>query len=321
MAVSLLNELLTNTLDLGYAEAAERRAKGGRCRSRRRGESIAAIGLLLAGLLCGIGFAQARQSAPESARAKLALIHDIEARTASSNDLERNLDTLVSQVARDRDAALAASEQGTSARSTLQRLESQDGLLAVRGPGIEVTVGDAPPSQQTDPMTGQQVVVQPDENGRITDRDLQIVVNALWSAGAEAIAVDGRRLTATTTIREAGGAILVDFFAVTSPYAIEVIGDPDRLLAHFVDSRVGQQYQTYVGLYQLQFDVQRRDAINLKAAAGIDLRHATAVPPSPAAPIPTGSSPGGSGSPGPSGTPTPGTSGTPTGTPSPGGGT
>ncbi len=322
MSVSLLNELLNNTLDQGYAEAARRRA-GQDPQPPRPGQIVVAVGLLLVGLLCGVGFAQARRSAPESARVKIALIHDIEARTATSNDLERRLDELAAQVARDRDAALTASRQGTAARSRLQRLESQDGLLAVRGPGVEVTVGDAPPKQQTDPVTGQQQTVQPDENGRIADRDLQVVVNALWSAGAEAIAIDGRRMTATTTIREAGGAILVDFFAVTSPYTIEAIGDPDRLLPHFVDSRVGQQYQTYVGAYQIQFDVRRRDQLTLRAAAGTDLRHASTVP-EPSAPAGPSGTPSGTPSSAPSGggaaTATPSPSGTANSTPTPGGG-
>jgi uncharacterized protein YlxW (UPF0749 family) len=314
MAVSLLNELLSNTLDQGYAEAARRRAgPDAPALPLRRAQLITAAGLLLAGLLGGLGYAQAQRSAPESARVKLALIRDIDDRTVTSNDLERHLDALAAQVTRDRDAALAASEQGTRTRASLQQLESQDGLLAVRGPGVEVTVGDAPPLQETDPVTGVQQTIQPDENGRITDRDLQIVVNALWSAGAEAIAIDGRRLTATTTIREAGGAILVDFFPVTTPYQIEAIGDPDRLLPRFVDSRTGQQYQTYVGAYRIEFDVQRREDLALHAAAGTDLAHAVPVESAPAAApgMTTDSSrvaPGGSTSPpaGPTGTPTSG---------------
>jgi len=314
MAVSLLNELFTNTLDQGYGEAARRRAEGAPPRSAGRGRLLVAVGLLLAGLLCGVGFAQARQSAPESARVKLALIHDIEGRTADSDTLERQLVQLAAQVSRDRDAALAASQQGESTRAALERLESENGLLAVRGPGLEVTLGDAPPRRETDPVTGQEQTIQPDENGRITDRDLQIVVNALWAAGAEAIAVDGRRITSTSTIREAGGAILVDFFPVTTPYTIDAIGDPDRLLPRFVDSRTGQQYQTYVGAYQIQFDVQRRDGMSLQAAPGTDLQHATVSPsaaPSPpgtgaGAPAPSGGGSGSSGpSPGPSHSPTP----------------
>jgi uncharacterized protein YlxW (UPF0749 family) len=323
MAVSLLNELLTNTLDQGYAEAATRRAeRPGTDADRptrsaaRRARALVAVGLLLAGLLGGMGYKQARRSAPESARVKMALIRDIERRTASSNALEHSLEQLAGQVVRERDAALAASVQGSSARTDLQRLESEDGLIAVRGPGLTVTIGDAPPSEQTDPVTGQKATIPPDENGRINDRDLQIVVNALWAVGAEAIAVDGRRLTATSTIREAGGAILVDFFAVTTPYTIEVIGDPDRLLPRFVDSRVGQQYQTYVGAYQILFDVRRSDDLTLAAAPGSDLRHASVLPTPAAAPASPGPSGPGSGGPGSGG---PGSGGPGSGGPGSGG--
>lgn len=333
MAVSLLNELLTNTLDQGYAEAATRRASAAEegtaavatASAKVRARALVSVGLLLAGLLGGIGYGQARRSAPESARVKLALIHDIEQRTASSNALEHTLEQLGAQVARERDAALTASTQGTTMRTELRQLESQDGLLAVRGPGLTVTVGDAPPTEQTDPVTGQKVTIPPDENGRITDRDLQIIVNALWAVGAEAVAVDGRQLTATSTIREAGGAILVDFFAVTTPYTIEAIGDPDRLLPRFVDSRVGQQYQTYVGAYQIEFDARPSEELTLKAASGSDLEHATVLPSSAGTPSGAPSSaPGGapatSGTPGTSGSSgPPGTGPTGSGSATPGG--
>jgi uncharacterized protein YlxW (UPF0749 family) len=311
MAVSLLNELLTNTLDQGYAEAAHRRGdKSTSASVSRRGTALIAVGLLLAGLLGGMGYRQARRSAPESARVRSALIHDIDERTARTNRLEHAVETLSAQVSRERDAALAASAQGTSARGELRRLEGHDGLLAVRGPGLTVSIGDAPPLEQTDPVTGQKVTIPPDENGRITDRDLQIVVNALWAVGAEAIAVDGRQLATNSTIREAGGAILVDFFPVTTPYAIEAIGDPDRLLPRFVDSRVGQQYQTYVGAYQIVFDVRASQLLTLKAATAVDLQHAKVVP--SATPTPnqsaggapaTSGGPGTSRSPGESGSP------------------
>mgnify|MGYP006206322601 CR=1 FL=1 len=53
---------------------------------------------------------------------------------------------------------------------------------------------------------------------------LQDIANALWSAGAEAVAINGQRLTATSTIRAAGGAILVGFRPVTGPYEVSAIG-------------------------------------------------------------------------------------------------
>ena len=63
------------------------------------------------------------------------------------------------------------------------------------------------------------------------DGDLQLVVNALWAAGAEAISINGQRLGPTTAIRFAGEAVLVDFRPVTNPYEVSAIGDPDTLSA------------------------------------------------------------------------------------------
>ncbi|HSV65845.1 MAG TPA: DUF881 domain-containing protein [Mycobacteriales bacterium] len=278
MAVSLLNELLNGTVDQGYLKAAERRAAGTPAPHRRRRQAGIAVGLVLVGLLFGVAFRQTRARAPESERAKLALIHDIEQRTRTSDELERRVGDLAAQVARERDAALAASSEGNREVAALRAAERRDGLAPVRGPGVLVTVGDAQPRQQTDPVSGQPLILPPDENGRISDRDLQAVVNGLWAAGGEAISVDGRRLTPTSTIREAGNAILVDFFPVTSPYQVEVIGHPDLLLPRFVDSRVGQQFQTYVGAYQIEFDVRRADVITLSAATGTDLKYAFSLP-------------------------------------------
>src|SRR5699024_11863661 len=58
---------------------------------------------------------------------------------------------------------------------------------------------------------------------RVTDGDLQIAVNGLWAAGAEAVAVNGQRVGPTTAIRTAGSAVLVDFRPLSPPYRITVV--------------------------------------------------------------------------------------------------
>jgi uncharacterized protein YlxW (UPF0749 family) len=327
-AVPLLNELLNNTLDRGYAEAARQRAarseRGEPEPGRLPATLVVAVGLMLVGLLLGVAYRQTRQQAPEAARVKLALIHDIEAKTRTSDDLERRAEYLTGQVAAERDSGLATSSEGSAVRRRLAGLESCDGLVPVRGPGMVVTLGDAAPQQQINPVTGGQAEQLPDEKGRISDHDLQSVVNVIWASGAEAVAIDGRRLAPTSTIRGAGGAILVDFFPVTTPYRIEVIGDPRRLLPRFVDSPVAQQFQTYVGAYRIQFDVQHADGLSLPAATGIELRYAgpLAMPGPSAGAGRTGSSgPAGSSGtagPGPTGSAVPASR--PPGTPTPGGG-
>lgn len=271
MSVSLLNQLMHDTLDPGYAEAARRRdeAEPAACpprRSRATSQTLTAVALLLVGAILGLSYRETQRQAPQSERAREALVRDVERETATSGALQRRAETLAAQLADERDSALAKSQAGDAAGQRLRTLETTAGLTAVTGPGMTVILGDAQPRTQTDPLTGQPVVVPPDENGRILDRDIQSIVNALWASGAEAISVDGERLSATTPIRAAGDAILVDLYPVTSPYRIEAIGDPDSMLPRFVDSAAARRFQTYVGTFGIQLSVQRSDLLRLRAA-------------------------------------------------------
>ncbi len=75
------------------------------------------------------------------------------------------------------------------------------------------------------------------DDGRVLSKDLQVVTNALWEAGAEAISINGQRLTARSAIRFAGDAILVNYRPLTRPYVISAIGDPQNLQVEFADNR------------------------------------------------------------------------------------
>src|SRR5699024_6146466 len=74
---------------------------------------------------------------------------------------------------------------------------------------------------------------------RVTDGDLQIAVNGLWAAGAEAVAVNGQRVSATTAIRTAGSAVLVDFRPLSPPYEVTALGDPELLRSGVEDAETG----------------------------------------------------------------------------------
>ena len=132
-------------------------------------------------------------------------------------------------------------------------------LLAVTGPGLRISLNDP------EAATG---------NGAVQDKDLQLLVNGLWSAGAEAIAIGGVRLRVTSAIRQAGGAILVDFRPVASPYEVSAIGDPDGLANGFLSS---PEASYVVGLqqeYGLQFDFARADDLSLPPATSPEVRWA-----------------------------------------------
>ena len=78
-----------------------------------------------------------------------------------------------------------------------------------------------------------------DARDRVLDLDLQMLANGLWQAGAEAVAINGHRLSGLTAIRSAGDAITVDYRSLTRPYRVEAIGDPRTLQARFVESPAG----------------------------------------------------------------------------------
>lgn len=302
MSTSLLDELMTDHLDGGYAAAARRRAEAGEPGGDRpRARVVLAIGLLLVGFLLAVAYRGTLRQAPDSERARQALVRDVESGSALSDSLQRRAETLSGELVRRRDAALAASRTGDRVSTEVRRLEAAAAQSAVHGPGIEVVAGDATSREQVDPATGERVTVPAEENGRLRDRDLQSLVNALWAAGAEAVSIDGERLAPTTTIRAAGEAILVDLRPVQSPYTIAAVGDPETLLPRFADSEAARRYQSYTGLYGIQFSVRKVDELRLRAATGPELRYAEAVPSPTVAP---GGSPGASGSPSGSSSPT-----------------
>lgn len=277
-----LAELFRDPLDPGYAAAARRRTRSGpRTGWRHRGARTGLVAAMMAiGVLLTVAYREAVAAEPEAARARADLIQDVHDRRAGADALERQAEQLREQVARQRDEALAG---GGEEITRLRELEAITGQAKVRGDGVVVRLVDAP--AEIDPVTG-----KPSEKnlGRVLDRDLQDAANGLWAAGAEAVAINGQRLTATGTIRAAGGAILVDLRPVTGPYEIVAIG-PGDMRERFLQSPTGKLFKLYVEQYHMQFSVKERDDITLDGAGDPDLHYASPVP-SPSA-APSGGSP------------------------------
>jgi uncharacterized protein YlxW (UPF0749 family) len=91
------------------------------------------------------------------------------------------------------------------------------GLRAMRGPGLLVSLEDP----TTQPKGTNPVVV--------TYQDIVAVINELWAAGAEAIAVNSQRVTATTGLSQVGGTVVVNLQRLNGPFTIMAIGDPSTL--------------------------------------------------------------------------------------------
>ncbi|GAA1831903.1 DUF881 domain-containing protein [Luedemannella flava] len=279
-APDLLTEMFQNPLDPGYADAAARRAaEGPKPRwSRVTSGGFRLLVLVAIGLLFAVAYRHVVAGESESSRAHAGLVDEARGAQARTDDLQGQADALRDEVAALRAEALGA---GSGELRALREREAATGLAKVTGDGVIVTVSDAAP--QVDPTTGKQVTP---EGGRVLDKDLQEVANGLWAAGAEAVAVNGQRLTATSTIRTAGSAILVDFRPVTSPYQVTAIG-PDDMLDRFLAGPAAALLRGLKTQYGIDFATSRRDDLILPAA-GTDIPLRFARPDVSPSPTPTG---------------------------------
>jgi uncharacterized protein YlxW (UPF0749 family) len=206
------------------------------------------------------------------------LVTDVQQRQHETDLLQQQADQLRDEVSRQRDAALAAAGHDAA---EVDRLELATGTGKVHGPGTVVRLADATPP--VDPMTGKPT----GKNlGVVLDRDLQRVTNELWADGAEAISINGERLSAVSTIRTAGSTILVDFRPISSPYQVSAIG-PEDLDQRFSRSKTGDLFRALVSQYGMQYSVDRDGDLTLPAAPDPQLHYAEPVP--SASPSPSGS--------------------------------
>ncbi|MFJ5265479.1 DUF881 domain-containing protein [Streptomyces sp. NPDC088387] len=270
-SMSLLTNVMDHSLDDGYAEAADRKkaaGEGGLPKTLRAKLGLAA-GLVLAALVVTVGAAQARVAAPVVAKEREELIDRIDQETDAADDLENSVDELRDDVdARQREALR---ESGGGDRSDLVGILA--GAVEVRGPGVKLVVNDAKEAG-TDGEADPRGVSGFSDTGRVRDRDMQRVVNGLWESGAEAITINGQRLTALSAIRAAGDAILVDNKPLVPPYTVLAVGNGKTLSTRFQNSADGLYLHALQENYGIRTAISVEDDLLLPAAPSVIVRTA-----------------------------------------------
>lgn len=228
--------MLERPLEPGYQDAADRRAAAGLPPATTTRSAIVVIMAVLTGFLFAVG-AQSLKPRPNAGAAiKAELVTRIQALQQQSAKQEATISALDRQV---RDLEALALQQSGQADLTAEtkRLEIAAAAVALTGSGLTLTVDDAASAD-----SGGDAAARPStgfNSGRVASSDLQIIVNGLWGAGAEAISINGHRLTSTAAIRFAGQAIIVDFRPLTRPYVITALGDPRTMQQVFTPSFAG----------------------------------------------------------------------------------
>jgi uncharacterized protein YlxW (UPF0749 family) len=258
--MGLLNYVTAHALDEGYASASAARASTGEKGPDRRPRHLAAM-LVLAvfGVLVATAGVQTARSEPALQSSKESLVTQVQDRREGLAEVRGRLTRLRAEVEQAQSDLLASSRAGRTLQDQLAERGSSAGTEAVTGPGVRITVDDS-----AEVVTRRQVVL---------DTDLQILVNGLWASGAEAVAINGQRLTTLSAIRVAGDAITVNLRSLAHPYVVEAIGNPDQLPARFVDSAAGTWWLNLQAVYDLQFEMTREDSLTLPAAPDVQLRH------------------------------------------------
>ncbi|MBL1109913.1 DUF881 domain-containing protein [Streptomyces sp. 5-8] len=271
--MSLITNVMDHSLDDGYAEAAARKksqgGEGGMPKTLRA-KLVLAAGLVLAALVVTVGAAQARVAAPVVAKERQELIDRIDSETEDADQLESTVDKLRDDVSARQRAALKSS--GGSADVDLAGLLS--GATAVHGPGVKLVVNDAKEASTGGDGTNPRETSDFSDTGRVRDRDMQRVVNGLWASGAEAISINGQRLTALSAIRAAGDAILVDNRPLVPPYTVLAVGDGDKLSTGFQNGADGLYLHALEEQYGIRATISTEGEVRLPAAPSVIVRTA-----------------------------------------------
>jgi len=261
----LLALITKRSLDADYEHvAARRRALGRDPESHPVPRRTAGLVLLAFGLLVTIAAVQTSRNASANDAGRESLIEQVDLRRQGVSELQKQLDRQQSQVfaLQSELNSLATERQATQAR--LERLGIRTGFGAVSGPGVQVTVNSAPGS------AGSELV---------RDSDLTLLTDALWAAGAEAISVNGQRLTVLSAFRNVGIGILVNSQPINPPYVFSVVGNPDTLPANLLASSMGEKWYALKDSLGFRFDVRNGGTMSLPAAQQQRLRSAQIATP------------------------------------------
>lgn len=253
----LLTLVTERSLDEDYAHVAAKRSVTPGSQSGRRHSWGVILVLALGAALATVAAIQTSQDADVAELGRAALIREAQSGRQSIEDLQRQIATLSEE------RQLAATEAEELLENTNEldarrrRLELATGHVAVSGPGVRIQLDSAPNA---------------DPNDEVRDADLARLVDGLWVAGADAIAINGERLFGLGGIRNTNRAVHVNGRPLTAPYVIEAIGDTDTLQARLLESSAGLDFFSVAQALEFEYVAQNVQELRLPAARWRALR-------------------------------------------------
>lgn len=276
-SMSLITELMQNPLDPAYRQEAERRSASGAAGRTGRRSPVLIVTVILLGFALAAAASALRVPRTEQDRQRSSLISRIEQRQGDIAAVSRRIIGLRGEIATLQSQALQRNNRAGTAR-TLTALGASAGLVAVQGPGVVLQVDDAPATTAdggSNPRN-QQNASGGSGQGQVSSADLQLIVDGVWQGGAEAVSINGQRLTSHSAIRSAGEAILVNFVPLQPPYVVSAIGPPSLRTA-FGGTEGGIYLQGLKNSFGIRSSLRAAAALRLPAAVIPDLQFAKAT--------------------------------------------
>jgi uncharacterized protein YlxW (UPF0749 family) len=230
--------------------------------------------------LLALGFLIAAQLAAEGPRIRYTtqerspLVETALALQAQQEQLKQQVLSLRGQIKALEDQSEGTTAQQRELNAALQQARVAAGLIPLTGTGIVCRLAD---STQPVPANGNPA------DYAVTARDIRTVIAELWLAGAEAIAVNGERITATSGVLAIGGTFLVNSADLAPPFQVTAIGPTDMLDQLGTSQGWVDFIETRRGRFGIDVSFAQPPTVDIPAFAGsLNLRDARAVQPSAA---------------------------------------
>ncbi|MCD4535391.1 DUF881 domain-containing protein [Nocardioides sp. cx-169] len=264
VTLPLLDLIQRQALDEDYLLAAERRvaqaeegrpAEGGAGSPATTGATrapgprrVAAVAVAVFGIMAATAAVQTQRNAGVRDEGRASLVARIEDQNERVSRMQVRIADLREENADTEDELRRLAEREQALTPRLRRLGVRTGFTPTQGEGIRVTVEDA--------ETG-------DLDGTVRDEDLALLADGLWAAGAEAIAINGQRLTALSAIRTSGVPIEVNGVGIASPYTVLAIGDRGSLQATLLETSSGIAFDSLSRRFGFTYDLQNEEDMSL----------------------------------------------------------
>lgn len=254
----LLTLITARSMDEDYAHVAQLRAAAGDVRpASRRPHWTSVLAVAALGVMAAVVAAQTDRAAAVDELSRATLIEQIDKRGDEVRGLQASVQDLVASNAERSSAGATTQDRLDDLEAAVRRAGLNSGFAAVHGPGVRITVDNRPDVEV---------------NSEIRDEDLAILVDGLFEAGAEAIAINDQRVNALGGIRNTNRAVHVNGRPVIAPYVLSAIGDPRTLQARLLETSEGQEWFALVNGLDFEYDAQNVDDLRLPAAPDRALR-------------------------------------------------